>query len=208
MAADTKSYIMEFVGTMILCFHISVSSAGSNTTFGMICGYIVLMMMGARISGAHFNPGITLGLVVQGKASGKTFGFYFLMHFLGSLAAAALHLIFIGRYGQVAKAFDWEQMWQLFVLFMTAQIVITVIYMLIAVNPRSPRAAFCFCVPLTQYFVSSFSRFSSYALLGNCSVYLGSILFTQNWGGLISATFGCLAGGAIGGWIYKSQLAD
>lgn len=203
MAADTKAYVMELVGTAILCFHVSVSASSS---FGLICGYIVLMMIAARISGAHFNPGITAGMWAIGKASPKTFGIYLLMHFLGSLASAALHLIFIGQYGVVAKAFNVEEMWQVFLLFLCSQIVITVIYLLIATNPSSPRAAFCFCVPLTQYFVSSFSRFKSFALLGNCSIYLGSILFTQNWGGLIMSLLGSVVGGGLGGWLYKSFL--
>ncbi len=203
MAADTKSYVMELVGTMILCFHASVSYGSS---FGLICGYIVLMMIAARTSGAHFNPGITAGMWAIGKASPKTFFIYLAMHFLGSFASAALHLIFIGKYGAVANAFNTEQMWQMFLLFMCAQIVITVIYLLIATNDKSPRAAFCFCVPLTQYFVSSFSRFKDFALLGNCSIYLGSILFTSNWGGLITALLGSIIGGGLGGWLYKSFL--
>lgn len=205
MAVDTKAYVMELVGTAILCFHTSVSASSS---FGLICGYIVLMMIAARISGAHFNPGITAGMWAIGKASPKTFGFYLLMHFLGSIAAAALHLIFIGKYTASTQAFKVDDMWQIFVLFLLSQMVITVIYLLIATNPKSPRAAFCFCVPLTQYFVSSFSRFQSYALLGNCSIYLGSILFAQNWGGLISSLLGCVVGGGIGGWLYKSFLQD
>ena len=203
---DTKAYVVEAVGTMFLCFHSYTSGFADST--GMVCGYMALMILAAKLSGGHFNPGITIGMLVAGKCSPKNFGLYMLSQFIGSILAAVLYQILTGWYGRVPSAFDINQMWQLFLLFLVAQIAITVVYLLIATGNNSPKSAFSFCVPLTQLFVNSFTRFNSYKLLGNCVIYMGNLLFNQSWGTLLAAVFGCLGGGAIGGLLHKHFLSE
>lgn len=203
---DNKAYLVEFIGTTILCFHMFCSGAGNSQ--GLICGYMALMLITARVSGGHFNPGITMGMLVNGKASNKTFLIYLLMHCAGSFAAAALFLMINGGYNKFGKQFDADQMWQMFLLYLGAQTAITMIYLLIATHPKSPRAAFSFCVPMTQMFVNSFSRFADYPFLGNCAVMVGGAVFRQGYGALAAGLLGCLGGGALGGWLYKTVLAE
>jgi len=209
MAADKKSYLIEFIGTFFLCFHIFCSGTTVDNSMGMICGYMIFIMIAAKVSGAHFNPGITMGMVVMGYCNAMNFFMYFLMHIMASVAAAGLRTLLLGGgNSKHGDPFNSNDMIVLFIYYAGAQIILTVIYMIIAVNSKAPRAAFCFCVPLAQLFVSTFSTMPGFVLLGNCSVIFGAVLFNQHWGALISTTLGSIVGGGLGGLIYKVAFAD
>lgn len=56
-------YIVEFIGTFFLVFTIAVS--GNPVAIGAIL--IAMVYMAAYISGAHFNPAVTLAVLMRGK---------------------------------------------------------------------------------------------------------------------------------------------
>ncbi len=88
-----KKYIAEFVGTLILALAVTISLAGTFAVptpviAGLALG-IGVYTMGA-ISGAHFNPAITLGLLSIRKIGVKDALLYIAAQLIG--AAVAMHL--------------------------------------------------------------------------------------------------------------------
>ncbi len=65
-----RKYIVEFIGTFFLVSTIGLTVNGSVGAMAPIAIGTVLMTMvyaGAHISGAHYNPAVTLGFFIQKK---------------------------------------------------------------------------------------------------------------------------------------------
>ena len=58
-----KKFIMEFVGTFLLL--LCVASAGSPLMVGLTLA--ILVYIGGKVSGGHYNPAVTLALFFKGK---------------------------------------------------------------------------------------------------------------------------------------------
>jgi aquaporin Z len=91
---NIRKYIAELVGTFVLSLTVSLSLVQGFPVItpiaaGMALGLGVYTMGG--ISGAHFNPAITLGVASIRKISGKDAVFYIIAQLIG--AAAAFQLI-------------------------------------------------------------------------------------------------------------------
>ena len=97
---EARKYAAEFMGTFALVFagtgaiitnditHGAVTNTGVALTFGMV----VLTMIYAvgDVSGAHFNPVVTLGFFAARRLAGKMILPYVLSQLSGALAASLL----------------------------------------------------------------------------------------------------------------------
>jgi aquaporin NIP len=97
---EARKYAAEFMGTFALVFagtgaiitnditHGAVTNTGVALTFGMV----VLTMIYAvgDVSGAHFNPAVTLGFFAARRLAGKMILPYVLSQLSGALAASLL----------------------------------------------------------------------------------------------------------------------
>lgn len=86
-------YVYEFIGTFFLVLTIGLSvlnEAGLNFFAPVAIGSILAVMIyaGAHISGAHYNPAISLAVFLRGKLSFANLGLYWLFQLLGAVAAA------------------------------------------------------------------------------------------------------------------------
>ena len=98
-----NEYIAEFFGTGLLCLLGGGVNAGVNlnksyaqnsgwivTTLGWGLAVTMAIYAVGRISGAHINPAVTIGMLASGDFSlGQTFG-YLSAQFLGGFAGASL----------------------------------------------------------------------------------------------------------------------
>ncbi len=96
---EGRKYVAEFIGTFALVFagtgaiitndvtHGAVTNTGVALTFGMI----VLTMIYAvgDVSGAHFNPAVTLGFFAARRFEGKLILPYVLSQLSGALGLRA-----------------------------------------------------------------------------------------------------------------------
>ena len=81
-----NKYIIEFVGTLFLVLIIGLSQ--NPIAIGL--GLAVLVYMGAHISGAHYNPAVSLSMLINKQIQLKEFSFYVASQLLGSVVAAYL----------------------------------------------------------------------------------------------------------------------
>ena len=90
-----KNYLTEFIGTFFLVLVIGLT-LGAGNSIGYLApvaigvSLMVMVYMGGHISGAHYNPAVTLAVWIRGKIGGREAGIYMLSQILGSLAAAAM----------------------------------------------------------------------------------------------------------------------
>ena len=78
-----KKYIIELIGTFFLVLIIGLTE--NPIAIGL--GLAVLVYMGAHISGAHYNPVVTLAMYINNQIDLKESGKYIASQLTGSVVA-------------------------------------------------------------------------------------------------------------------------
>jgi aquaporin Z len=83
-------YLTEFVGTFFLVFTIGCCVAVGTplAPLAIAAGLMVMVYMGGHISGAHYNPAVSLGLVLRGSFAASEYGAYVAAQLLGAIVAS------------------------------------------------------------------------------------------------------------------------
>src|SRR6201982_2639345 len=88
-----NKYVAEFIGTFFLVLTIgcTVVGNGAGTLAPLAIGSALMVMIfaGGHISGAHFNPAVTLGVWLRGKCETKDVPGYMISQIVGAMLAAA-----------------------------------------------------------------------------------------------------------------------
>ena len=79
-----KKYIVEGIGTYFLVLIIGLT--GNPIAIGI--GLSILLYMGGHISGAHYNPAVSLAMIIRGEISVGECLKYVLSQSIGAVAAA------------------------------------------------------------------------------------------------------------------------
>ncbi len=82
-----QRYVMEFIGTMFLV--LAIAFTGNPLAIGVML--IALVYLGGHVSGAHYNPAVSLGVWMRGKLDVRDLAPYIVAQVLGALAAAAIY---------------------------------------------------------------------------------------------------------------------
>lgn len=89
-------YLVEFIGTFFLVTTIgcTVISGGEGVIPPLAIGSVLMVMIyaGGHVSGAHYNPAVTLAVFLRGKCPAKDVPGYMIAQVLGAVAAAAIVL--------------------------------------------------------------------------------------------------------------------
>ena len=80
------THVVEQLGPVILIEAQSFFYIGMGAAVGYFIGAIVF----ARISGAHFNPAVSLGAWIVGKIKWDRFLYYFFFQLFGALIASLI----------------------------------------------------------------------------------------------------------------------
>jgi len=89
-----NKYIAEFIGTFFLVLTIgcTVIGAGSGVIAPLAIGAALMVMVfaGGHISGGHYNPAVTLGILIRGKLQSADVVPYWIAQLAGAVVAALL----------------------------------------------------------------------------------------------------------------------
>jgi len=97
-----NKYIIEFLGTFFLVLIIGLSQ--NPVAIGL--GLAVLVYMGAHISGAHYNPVVSLAMLINNQIELKDFSFYLASQLLGSVVATYFIILFGSDFNVVSNTDD------------------------------------------------------------------------------------------------------
>ena len=81
-----KNYITEFIGTFFLVLTIGLT--GDPIAIGTML--MVMVYMGGHISGAHYNPAVSIAMIIRGLLSVKEAIKYILSQLSGAILAVLL----------------------------------------------------------------------------------------------------------------------
>ena len=119
-----NKYIIEFIGTFFLVLIIGLTS--NPIAIGL--GLAVLVYEGAHISGAHYNPAVSLAMLINKKLSPKELGFYIFFQLLGAVFATyTLNFLGNDNFSVVSNTSDISQ-------FIVAEILFTFLLVFVILN--------------------------------------------------------------------------
>jgi len=107
-----RTYITEFIGTFFLVLVVALT--GNAAAIGVTL--MVMVFAGGHISGAHYNPAVTLAVLIRGKVSSRDAIIYIVVQIMAAIVAALMAKWYIGDMGvatldlsgKVLKAFIGE----------------------------------------------------------------------------------------------------
>jgi aquaporin Z len=86
-----RKWIVEFIGTFFLVYVIGCVSLQDHVLLGPLAigaSLMVMIFAGGHISGAHYNPAVTLGVWIRGACTTLEAGFYLVAQVIGAIVAA------------------------------------------------------------------------------------------------------------------------
>ena len=104
-----NKFIVECIGTFFLVLTIGLTvipgSAGVIAPLAIGSVLMVLVYAGGHISGAHYNPAVTLAVLIRGKCTMADVPVYLTAQILGAVAGALTAQFLVGS-GTAAGAID------------------------------------------------------------------------------------------------------
>jgi aquaporin Z len=102
-------YITEFIGTFFLV--LAVALTGNALAIGATL--MVMVFAGGHVSGAHYNPAVTLAILVRGRISVQNAVAYMISQLVGAAVAALVarwyladaNIVAVNVDGHIAQAF-------------------------------------------------------------------------------------------------------
>jgi aquaporin Z len=95
MALNPRALLVEFIGTFFLVFTVGmtvIDPGGAGVLAPIAIGSVLAVMIfaGGHISGGHYNPAVTLGVLLRGKTTIQDAAGYWVVQILASIVAFAL----------------------------------------------------------------------------------------------------------------------
>lgn len=92
-------YLTEFIGTFFLVLTIGLVVLGGEPLGALAIGSVLMVMiyMGSHVSGAHYNPAVSLAAVFGGKLERRELVPYWLAQLAGAIAAALAVRAILGQ---------------------------------------------------------------------------------------------------------------
>lgn len=102
-----RAIMTEFVGTWLFITSIGLAIANAGNFAPLVIGVAlaVVVYMGGHVSGAHYNPAVSLGLWVNGTIHFGTFIAYVIAQIAGALAGAATSYLALSNSGAEKVSF-------------------------------------------------------------------------------------------------------
>ncbi|MEM6646316.1 MAG: aquaporin [Bacteroidota bacterium] len=124
-----KKYLTEFIGTFFLVLTIGLAVASGSPLAPLAIGsaLMVLVYMGGHVSGAHYNPAVTIAIVALGKMERSEVLPYIGAQVVGAFAAAATSFVIAGETFAPAPAADASMLAVLLVEFLFTFMLVLVI---------------------------------------------------------------------------------
>lgn len=87
-----KKYLVEFIGTFFLTLTIATAAvygtAGTLAPFAIAAVLMVMIYAGGPVSGAHYNPAVTLAVFIRGRCPARDVARYLLAQLIAAILAA------------------------------------------------------------------------------------------------------------------------
>jgi len=144
-----KKVIAEFIGTYFLVFAgpgamviddltKSVTHVGVALTFGLVV--MALIYTFGHISGAHFNPAVTIAFLIRGDISVRVSVFYIVTQFAAAIAASYTLFLLFGNVANLGATLPFSTERQSFILEFILTFVLMMVILGSAVHGKAVKS--------------------------------------------------------------------
>jgi aquaporin Z len=229
MEGNVKRYAAEFVGTFALVSSVCGAALFSAPSTGLITvalaiGAIVLAMAYAvgHISGGHFNPAVTCGLVAAGRFGAEDAIPYIIAQVLGGIAAAVVFYVILSGAPPLAPPAKWNDFVAISNIYGSApyfpllqvaliEVVLTALFLIVIVGATSKKAPAGFApiaIGLTLVFIHLAAIPVSNASVNPArstatAIFGGSAALSSLWLFWVAPIVGGVIGGYIARWLQE-----
>jgi aquaporin Z len=200
-------YLYEFIGTFFLVLTVGMSVIGPHDAgplAPLAIGSVLAVMVyaGAHLSGAHYNPAVSLAVYVRGKLSDRDLFFYWIAQLVGGAAAAFLTLYL--KEHAAETAITMQPLQALIAEFLFTFALCYVVLNVATAKATSGNSFYGFAIGFTvlagAYAVGAISGAAF-----NPAVALGITLMNlSHWSNFWVFVVGNLAGGAAAALLFKA----
>jgi aquaporin Z len=101
-----KNLVTEFIGTffLVLTIGLTVAAGSQFAPLAIGCALMIMVYMGGHVSGAHYNPAVTLAVALRGKLSASQVAPYMIVQLAGALVAACMPYVLLGKTVPIAPS--------------------------------------------------------------------------------------------------------
>ena len=210
-----RKLVTEFIGTFFLVLTIGLTVVGGSDFAPIAIGCVLMVMvyMGGHISGAHYNPAVSLAVLMRGRMDAKDFGPYVGVQLVAGFVAALVVNMVMGETLDVAPAASTSLM-----PFLFLEVLFTFALALVILNVATAKATegnsyFGLAIGFTVL-VGAFAVGGITGGAFNPAVATGPILAdavfgdSSSLGGLWVYLVATFAGGALAAVVFKLQNPD
>jgi MIP family channel proteins len=207
--------LAEAIGVFVLCFtgimaiYNLGAADGGLIGIALAHGLAIAVMVAAlgHVSGGHFNPAVTLGLMLGKHISPGHAGAYVVAQLLGGTVAAAAIAVALDSEvvaGGTPVLADGVSAWQGIVLEAIATFVLVLTVYGTAVDKRAPISVYPFAIGLSiTAGILAIGPLTGAAL--NPARGFGPALVSGEWGGVLAWVVGPLIGGVLA-WLVHDYV--
>jgi aquaporin Z len=98
-----NKYVTEFIGTFFLVLTIGCtvipSAVGVIPPLAIGAALMVMIFAGGHVSGAHYNPAVTLAVFIRGRCDSKDVVPYWIAQLAAGVTAALVAVFLVGKSG-------------------------------------------------------------------------------------------------------------
>jgi aquaporin Z len=206
--------LTEFVGSFLFMFTIALAAVGGSPIAPIAIGgaLMVMVYMGGHHSGAHYNPAVSLAILMRGKMESKELAPYWIAQIAGGILAFALGGFVVGKTNDLAPAAT-AGVLQALIVEILFTMMLALVVLNVATHPKVDGNSF---YGLAIGFTIVVAAIAGGGISGGCynpAVGIGMTLaHTLMGGGSVSNIWiyiiGPLAGGALAATLFKMQCGD
>ena len=210
MARSFPKLLTELVGTFIFFTCISLSGAAGPLAPLAIGGALIAMVyMGGHVSGAHYNPAVSLAVFLRGRMTAPEMLAYWVCQLVAAVLAFSVGYLVTGHAGGIHPGKG--------VYTTTAvavEVIITTALALVVLNVAATKAtagnsfyglAIGFTIVVGAFVGGPISGGAFNPAVGFGATIAGGLFGGQSWSDLWIYLVAPLAGGAIGAGLHRLQ---
>jgi len=206
-----RAYLTEAIGTFFLVLTIGLTVLGASPMAPLAIGASLMIMvyMGGHVSGAHYNPAVTLAVALRGKLPAREVVPYWIAQLAGAIFAALVVRAVLGRTFAPAPAGTATAVQALLVEFFYT-FALALVVLQVATSPRTEGNSYYglaigFTIVVAAFAGGPVSGGAFNPAVGTGPTIVNAVLGGGSWSHLWLYLVGPLAGGAAAAGVYRLQ---